>query len=116
MIEQKVYISKTPENFIIITLKSTIEKNQEEELQAAFINGFDNGHYKFIVDLSDYGNLYANVLKVFSWASEIIINNNGRLIISGLSPYNYEKADLIGIEELLEMVPDMEFALTLIRE
>lgn len=116
MTTDNIYINSTAEGITIFSLKGLIDNGKEEDLQMEFIKCFDRNCFKIVVDFTDYGKIYANVLKVISWASESIINNEGRLVLAGLSPVNYEKADMVGLDELVEMVPDMEFAMSLFHD
>jgi anti-anti-sigma regulatory factor len=98
------------------TLNGPINEGMDEDLQLALIGRFDNGSYRIILDFTNCEKINSKILKVISWASEIIVNNEGRLVLAGLTPVNFEIFDFVGMEELAEMVPDMEFAMALFQE
>ena len=110
------YIDTTPEGVTIISLKKQIGQGKEGLLQEALLSCFDKNKFNIILDFTDYEKIYANILRVISWASEIVNNQNGRLILIGLNPFNYEKTEAVGLDELVEIVPDIDFALGILRD
>ena len=116
MASKQITVVTTNEGVSTLSLNGEMELGKEEEFQLAFIERFDAGSYRIIIDFTNCGKINAPVIRVISWASEVILNNEGRLVLAGLTPENFEKFDFVGIEELLEMVPDMEFAMALFQE
>lgn len=116
MNSQAITVKSTPNGVYIFALTGILDVGQDEELQYSLIECFDAGSYRIILDFTNAKRIYSPVLKIITWASEIITNNAGRFVLAGISPENFEIFDMIGLEELVEMVPDMEFAMELFQE
>ncbi len=116
MAERNFTVETNNDGVSTFTLKGPVEPGMDEELQLAIIERIDNGSFRIILDFTNCGKINSKILKIVSWASEIIINNDGRLVLAGLTPENFEIFDFVGMEELAEMVPDMEFAMALFQE
>ena len=116
MATKSVSVKPTGNGVHIFSLRGVLANGQDEELQYSLIECFDAGSYKIILDFSETDKIYAPVIRVITWAAEIVFNNDGRLVLAGMNKANLQKFDSIGLEELVEMVPDMEFALELFQE
>lgn len=116
MNSQSIKVKSTPNGVYIFSLSGILDVGQDEELQYSLIECFDAGSYRIILDFTNTETIFSPVLRVITWASEIVANNEGRLVLAGINPKIFEKLDMIGIEELVEMVPDMEFAMELFQE
>lgn len=111
-----IKVKSTPNGVYVFALSGILDVGQDEELQYSLIECFDAGSYKIILDFTSTEKIYSPVLRMITWAAEIVANNEGRFVLAGISPENFEKFDMIGLEELVEMVPDMEFAMELFQE
>jgi len=116
MTERTFTVTTNADGVSTFTLNGPVTDGLDEDLQLAVIERIDNGSYRIILDFTNCGKINSKILRVVSWASEIIINNEGRLVLAGLTPENFEIFDNVGMEELAEMVPDMEFAMALFQE
>ena len=116
MSTKSITVEPTPNGVCILTINETIKKVENEDLQSSFLECFDNGCYRIIIDFSNAGQVYSPIIRVLSWASEIVANNQGRLILASISSENYLKFDKIGLDELMEMVPDLQFATDLLKD
>ncbi|PCJ62902.1 MAG: hypothetical protein COA79_01890 [Planctomycetota bacterium] len=106
----KVTSSFKEDGVCVVELTGEISSNSEEELQLALIDSFDLKCYFVIINVANADNIYAPAFKIISWAAEVIVGNNGRIILCGANSEVSEKLNIIGMDEVAELCQNLEEA------
>lgn len=98
------------EGICVVELSGQIAGSCAEDMQLALIDSFDLSCYFVIINIEEVENIYAPAFKILSWAAEVIVGNNGRIIICGANSDISEKLILIGMDEVVELCENYELA------
>ena len=90
-----------------VEVNGYLDAHTFDEFESALIDLFDEGQYKIIVDMKNVPYISSAGAGVFIWAHGQANNNGGDIVIMNPSPNVSEVLELLGLDQVFKIVPNL---------
>lgn len=91
--------------FITLAPSGDLDANSSMQMDEKIQNGIDHDIYNFHIDCSGMRYISSAGLGVFISFMEVLTAHGGRFVFSGMADNVYKVFQLLGLEELMTIVP-----------
>lgn len=116
MTDFQISSQKIQDNIVAISMKGFLDAYTYGELEQVINGYFNQGIYKFVVDLSGVEYISSAGAGVFIGAVGVAQENQGNIVLVRPQPNVQEVFDLLGLSQIFKVTNNMESALKVFAE